>query len=54
MDLKSEENHKMKDCSIEVVFMKTSNKLLAPFTMYTIPLVNDISVLILVEVGRIR
>lgn len=36
--------------NIEVVFMKTSNKNLAPFTMYTIPLKTDISVLILVEV----
>jgi hypothetical protein len=34
-----------------VVFMKTSNKVIAPFTLFTIPLMNDISVLILVEVS---
>jgi hypothetical protein len=36
---------------IEVIFMKTTNKTLAPFTMYTISLTNDMSVLILVEVN---
>ncbi|CAF1229958.1 unnamed protein product [Rotaria sordida] len=34
---------------IEVVFMKTSNRILAPFTMYTIPLTDEISALILIE-----
>ncbi|UJR22294.1 hypothetical protein I4U23_025352 [Adineta vaga] len=34
---------------IEVVFMKTSNKSLVPFTMYTIQLTNEVSALILVE-----
>ncbi|CAF1444597.1 unnamed protein product [Rotaria sp. Silwood1] len=34
---------------IEIVFMKTSNRILAPFTMYTISLTNEISALILFE-----
>jgi len=36
---------------IEVVFMQTSNRILAPFTMYTISLTNEISALVLVEVS---
>ncbi|CAF4174391.1 unnamed protein product, partial [Rotaria sordida] len=39
---------------IEVVFMKTSNRILAPFTMYTIPLTDEISALILIEVRIIN
>jgi hypothetical protein len=35
----------------EIIFMKTSSKSLAPFTMYTIPLTSDISVIILLEVN---
>lgn len=31
--------------------MKTSNKTLAPFSMYTITLTNDINVIILLEVN---
>lgn len=34
----------------EVVFLRTSNRVIAPFTLFTIPLTNDMSVLILVEV----
>ncbi|CAF4423844.1 unnamed protein product, partial [Adineta steineri] len=34
---------------IEVIFMKTLSRPLAPFTMYTISLSDDISVLILIE-----
>ncbi|CAF0903236.1 unnamed protein product [Rotaria sp. Silwood1] len=33
----------------EVVFLRTSNKVIAPFTLFTIPLTDNISVLILVE-----
>ncbi|CAF3401827.1 unnamed protein product [Rotaria socialis] len=37
------------DRCIEVVFMKTSNRNIAPFTMYTVPLTDDIATIILVE-----
>ncbi|CAF4307093.1 unnamed protein product [Rotaria socialis] len=33
----------------EVVFLRTSNKVIAPFTLFTIPLTDHISVLVLVE-----
>ncbi|CAF4359302.1 unnamed protein product [Rotaria sp. Silwood2] len=36
---------------IEVLFMKTSSRILAPFVMYTIPLTNEISALILFQVS---
>lgn len=35
----------------EVVFLRTSNKVIAPFTLFTIPLTDNTSVLILVEVS---
>jgi hypothetical protein len=38
----------------EVVFLRTSNKVIAPFTLFTIPLSNNISVLILVEVNFVN
>ncbi|CAF1048646.1 unnamed protein product [Adineta steineri] len=33
----------------EIVFLRTSNKIIAPFTLFTIPLTDNVSVLILVE-----
>ncbi len=51
MPLRSESMSANDNGCIEVIFMKISNKTLAPFTIYTIPLTKDISVLILIEVN---